>query len=158
MDAWVYGHRWIMLIMLTIGTLTKLALVFVGKKEDQMKCVFCLYLTAVVVVVMMVTSSLKWLWHVVFLTALPSCIAGRWMGSSSGSSICRAGCWSPLIVAILWRTTHATIISQALSGFTLRWHRNRKRAFSRPLVIFTRALVLQWAQLKFCWGPVSGSR
>ena len=42
--------------MLTSGTLTKLALVFVGNKEDQMKCVLCLYLTAVV---MMVTQSLK---------------------------------------------------------------------------------------------------
>ena len=42
-----------MLIMLTIGTLTKLAFVFVGNKEDQMKCVLCLYLTAVVM--MMVT-------------------------------------------------------------------------------------------------------
>ena len=47
-----------MLIMLTIGTLTKLALIFAGNKEDQMKCVLCLYLTAVVVVVV-VTQSLK---------------------------------------------------------------------------------------------------
>ena len=38
-----------MLIMLITGTLTKLALVFAGNKEDQ-KCVLCLYLTAVVVV------------------------------------------------------------------------------------------------------------
>ena len=41
-----------MLIMLTIGTLTELALVFVGTKEDQMKLVLSLYLTAVVVVMM----------------------------------------------------------------------------------------------------------
>ena len=39
-----------MLIMLTIGTLTELALVFVENKEDQIKFVLYLYLTAVVVV------------------------------------------------------------------------------------------------------------
>ena len=38
--------------MLTIGTLTELALVFVGNKEDQIKFVKSLYLTAVVVVMM----------------------------------------------------------------------------------------------------------
>ena len=32
-----------MLIMLTIGTLTELALVFVGNKEDQIKFVFSLF-------------------------------------------------------------------------------------------------------------------
>lgn len=32
-----------MLIMLTIGTLIKLAFVFVGNKKDQMKCVLSLF-------------------------------------------------------------------------------------------------------------------
>jgi len=41
-----------MLIMLTIGTLTELALVFVGNKEDQMKFALSLYMSAVVVVTM----------------------------------------------------------------------------------------------------------
>ena len=64
---------------------------------------------------------------------------------------------SPLIIAILWRTTHATMMWHALSGVTLSFCRHWNRDLSMPMVISTRALVLQWATLKCCWGPGSGS-
>lgn len=49
-----------MLIMLTIGTLTELAIVFLKNKEEKIKCELCLYLIAVVVVMMMmVIQSVK---------------------------------------------------------------------------------------------------
>ena len=92
------------------------------------------------------------------LIALPSWTSARWMGwSSSGSFICRAGCCSPLIVAILWRTTQATMMSHALSGVTLSLHRHWNRDLSMPMAISTWALVLQWPTLKCFWGPGSGT-
>ena len=93
---------------------------------------------------------------VISLTTLRSWTSAGWMGSSSRSLVCTAGCCSPLIIAILWRTTHATMMSHALSGVTLSC-RHWNRDLSMPMAISTQALVLQWAALKRCWGPGSGS-
>ena len=88
------------------------------------------------------------------LAALPSWTSAAGMGwSSAGSLICTAGCCSPLIIAILWRTTHATMMSHALSGVILSFCRHWNRDLSIPMVVSTRALVLQWATLKCCRGP-----
>ena len=76
-----------------------------------------------------------------------------WMGSSLESRLCREGCCCPLIMAIILRTTHAPKMSRDFSGVTLRWRKHWKWAFNRPAVISAQALVLQWATLKWCWGP-----
>lgn len=132
-----------------------LIFVFVGNKEDQMKCEWFVFIWLLGKVV---AQSAKWFRQLCLGQLFhPGYLWGGWDSSPQGLFICTARCCSFLGVAILWRTTHATIMSHVLSGVTLSLRGHWYQALSMPIVISTRALVWEWATLKHCWGPGSGS-
>ena len=83
--------------------------------------------------------------HSAFLTALPSAASTGWSELLSGSTGA-ATQFSLFITAAVWRTTHRTVILQALSGVTQSPRRHWKQASSMPMVISALAHVLLQAQ------------
>lgn len=73
----------------------------------------------------------KWLYQIVSLTALLSRTLAGWSGLITVSLSGAQGQCSSLIMAMLWKITHAIIVSQSLSGMT----RSPRRQWKHPFAV-----------------------